>query len=322
MESIKIQKNYEKYFILCFGIVFLIVIFQMIDHRNMSNLWAVILMSGGFVFYFMDRKRRRKQLDYFIQCCDDIVDQKDFQVIDGEAKECLLSHKLFTLSKRYHQTLDTIHQEQSKLKDYIEDISHQLKTPMTAIRINTELLLDEQNDKRLTSIYYQIKRIQNLVNDLQTIALIDSHNIIFDFQKYELEDMIDDIQEDLSYLNPSIKLNHNISLLCDYRWMIEALENIIKNCLETSQSAIYIDVKDSESTYNIIIQDEGTGFKEEDLKQLFQRFYRGKDSQGTGLGLYIAREIIEAHHGLIHAYNKEGACFEMVLPKLNVKKKL
>ena len=66
-------------------------------------------------------------MNYLIQCCDAIIEQKDFSIIDGESKESLLSNKLFLLNKRYHQSLKAIKKEQLKLKDYIEDISHQLK---------------------------------------------------------------------------------------------------------------------------------------------------------------------------------------------------
>lgn len=322
MESIKRQKNIERYLLICFSCSYLIVLFQLIYQENQLNILILILMSLCMLCYYIDKKIKMKQLDYFIKCCDNIVDQQEFLILDGESKESLLSHKLFILSKRYHQTIETIHQEQLKLKDYIEDISHQLKTPITAIRINTELLLEEHDDKSLISIYHQVKRMQKLVNDLQTLALIDSHNIIFDFQQYELEDIIDEIKEDLAYLKPVIYFNQNISLLCDYKWFKEALENIIKNCLETSHNDISIHVNDSDTTYTITIQDNGKGINEEDLKNLFCRFYRGKDSKGTGIGLYITKEIIEAHHGFIHAFSINGACFEIVIPKLNVKKKL
>lgn len=322
MENIKKQENMERYLTLCFVFNILIILYQGIYQENILSMVILFFMLLCVLFYYRNKKIKDRQLDYFIHCCDCVIDQKEFQIIDGESKESLLSHKLFILNKRYHQTLETIHQEQLKLKNYIEDISHQLKTPITAIRINTELLIEEQNDKRLIYIYHQIQRIQNLVSDLQTVALIDSHNIVFDFKRYELEDIIDEIQEDLAYLNPTLLLNQNIELFCDYKWFIEALENIIKNCLETSHSNINIDVIDNETTHCLIIRDHGMGINEKDLQYLFHRFYRGKGSKGTGLGLYISKEIIEAHHGLIHAYNDQGACFEIIIPKLNVKKKL
>ena len=172
------------------------------------------------------------------------------------------------------------------------------------------------------SIEHQIQRIQLLVNDLQTIALLDSHNIQYCFKEYDLQTLIDEIEEDLDYLNPQINLNKNIKVLCDEKWFIEALENIIKNCLEKNSTPLSIFAYENETTLKMMIQDQGNGFKKKDLPFLFQRFYRGENSKGTGLGLYIAKEIIEAHHGFMKAYNQQGACFEIVLPQMKMKKKI
>lgn len=322
MENIIKQRHYQRYMALSLVIIIFLLIYQWVFLEEMMSFFILILLSVYALFSYFFNKTRNKQMDYLIQCCDDIIDQKQFRIIDGETKESLLSHKLLTLNQRYHQTLQSIHQEQLKLKDYIEDITHQLKTPMTSMRINIELLLEQLQNEQLRSIEFQLKRIQTLVNDLQTVALIDSHNIIFDFQNNDLEDMIDGIKEDLSYLKPTIHLHNNMTILCDEKWFVEALENIIKNCMETSNNDIDIIVKESDSTYHIYIEDHGKGIDEKDLPHLFERFYRGKNSQGTGIGLYIAKEIIEAHHGFIRAYNQDGACFEIVVPQFNVKRKI
>ena len=307
MENIKKEKNNH----VCLIISFVLMIVAEIYSFLVSNIFNVFIITS-ILFYFLEQKNKKKQMNYLIQCCDAIIEQKDFSIIDGESKESLLSNKLFLLNKRYHQSLKAVKKEQLKLKDYIEDISHQLKTPITSIRIQTELLLEEN----------QIQRIQLLVNDLQTIALLNSHNIQYFFKEYDLQMLIDEIEEDLDYLNPQIHLNENIKLLCDEKWFIEALENIIKNCLEKNSTPLSIFVYENETTLKMIIQDQGNGFKEKDLPFLFQRFYRGENSKGTGLGLYIAKEIIEAHHGFIKAYNQQGACFEIVLPQMKMKKKI
>ena len=318
MEDIKKEKNFHMYFMVSIVLAMFMEIYAFLMRLNLLNIFIFI----SFIFYLWNQNHKKKQVNYLIQCCDAIIEQKDFSIIDGESKESLLSNKLYVLNKRYHQSLKAVKKEQLKLKDYIEDISHQLKTPITSIRIQTELLLEENQNKKLYSIEHQIQRIQLLVNDLQTIALLDSHNIQYCFKEYDLEMLIDEIEEDLDYLNPQIHLNENIKLLCDEKWFIEALENIIKNCLEKNSTPLSIFVYENETTLKMIIQDQGNGFKEKDLPFLFQRFYRGENSKGTGLGLYIAKEIIEAHHGFMKAYNQQGACFEIVLPQMKMKKKI
>lgn len=317
MESIKKEKNNHGYLIVSIVLMIVVEIYSFL----VSNIFNVFIFTS-ILFYFLEQKNKRKQMNYLIQCCDAIIEQKDFSIIDGESKESLLSNKLFLLNKRYHQSLKAIKKEQLKLKDYIEDISHQLKTPITSIRLQTELLLEENQNKKLYTIEHQIKRIQLLVNDLQTIALLDSHNIQYCFKEYDLQTLVDEIEEDLDYLNPQIHLNKNIKVLCDEKWFIEALENIIKNCLEKNSTSLSIFVEENETTLKMIIQDQGSGFNEKDLPFLFQRFYRGENSKGTGLGLYIAKEIIETHHGFMKAYNQQGACFEIVFPKIKMKKKI
>ena len=317
MENIKKEKNNHVCLIISFVLMIVVEIYSFL----VSNIFNVFIITS-ILFYFLEQKNKKKQMNYLIQCCDAIIEQKDFSIIDGESKESLLSNKLFLLNKRYHQSLKAIKKEQLKLKDYIEDISHQLKTPITSIRIQTELLLEENQNEKLYAIEHQIQRIQLLVNDLQTIALLNSHNIQYCFKEYDLEMLIDEIEEDLDYLNPQIHLNENIKLLCDEKWFIEALENIIKNCLEKNSTPLSIFVYENKTTLKMIIQDQGNGFKEKDLPFLFQRFYRGENSKGTVLGLYIAKEIIEAHHGFIKAYNQQGACFEIVLPQMKMKKKI
>ena len=317
VENIKKEKNNHVCLIISFVLMIVVEIYSFL----VSNIFNVFIFTS-ILFYFLEQKNKKKQMNYLIQCCDAIIEQKDFSIIDGESKESLLSNKLFLLNKRYHQSLKAIKKEQLKLKDYIEDISHQLKTPITSIRIQTELLLEENQNKKLYAIEHQIQRIQLLVNDLQTIALLDSHNIQYCFKEYDLQMLIDEIEEDLDYLNPQIHLNKNIKVLCDEKWFIEALENIIKNCLEKNSTLLSIFAYENETTLKMMIQDQGNGFKEKDLPFLFQRFYRGENSKGTGLGLYIAKEIIEAHHGFIKAYNQQGACFEIVLPQMKMKKKI
>ena len=318
MEDIKKEKNIHMYFMVSIVLAMFMEIYAFLMRLNLLNIFIFI----SFIFYLWNQNHKKKQMNYLIQCCDAIIEQKDFSIIDGESKESLLSNRLYVLNKRYHQSLEAVKKEQLKLKDYIEDISHQLKTPITSIRIQTELLLEENQNKKLYSIEHQIQRIQLLVNDLQTIALLDSHNIQYCFKEYDLQTLIDEIEEDLDYLNPQIHLNKNIKVLCDEKWFIEALENIIKNCLEKNSTPLSIFAYENETTLKMMIQDQGNGFKKKDLPFLFQRFYRGENSKGTGLGLYIAKEIIEAHHGFIKAYNQQGACFEIVLPQMKMKKKI
>ena len=116
----------------------------------------------------------------------------------------------------------------------------------------------------------------------------------------------------------------NQMIYCDFQWMKEAIENILKNCIEQkSHSSIDITCLEKSSYMKIIIHDHGDGFIEEDIPHLFERFYRSEyqSHQGIGIGLSISQEIIQDHHGSIYIYNDQGAVFEILLPQKETKNK-
>ena len=166
------------------------------------------------LFYVWIRKNNHEQMKHLISHADAIIEQKKVNVIDGEGDMSLLSHKLYTLSHRYNQLMKTMQQEQIQLKGYIEDISHQLKTPITSMRLNEELLLDviEDNKQRdkLHQIYQQTLKMNHLVNDLLTLALLDSHSISFRFDDsaYILGDKKQPV-----FLQAGLCLSHTVSVL-------------------------------------------------------------------------------------------------------------
>ena len=126
MEDIKKEKNIHMYFMVSIVLAMFMEIYAFLMRLNLLNIFIFI----SFIFYLWNQNHKKKQMNYLIQCCDAIIEQKDFSIIDGESKESLLSNKLYVLNKRYHQSLEAVKKEQLKLKDYIEDISHQLKIPI------------------------------------------------------------------------------------------------------------------------------------------------------------------------------------------------
>lgn len=201
------------------------------------------------------------------------------------------------------------------LKDTISDISHQLKTPLAALNIYNGLLLDEA--KELPAIQefavlseQELDRIETLVQNLLKITKLDADTIIFDKLMENVADMMHDMQLHFAYRvkreQKEIILSgaDNVRLLCDRGWISEALENIIKNALDHTEKGdcIQIEWKQFMSIVQIIVKDNGSGIHPEDIHHVFKRFYRSrfsKDTQGIGLGLPLAKTIIEAHDGTI-----------------------
>lgn len=275
-----------------------------------------------------------KQLEYLIQCSDKITESSDdhLEIIDGEGKISVLSHKLYILNERFFTLLEQINLEKIKLKDYIEDISHQIKTPITSMQINEELLLvqnlSSSQQEKLKNIHEQTINISNLVEAMLRLAKVEANSVNYDFQEHYLVEIIDNVENILTplLLKHNTKINYldeEIKLNCDFLWMSEAIENVVKNCIEHNPNSIIdIKVKMKSNFIKIEIQDHGKGFTKEDLKHLFERFYSTKDSKGFGIGLALSQEIIKAHHGIIEAKNNNGALFIITLPIILAKKKV
>lgn len=333
MDTVKAHPYFKRILFICYLCTLMGMILTILLDNVIYLYIALISLIVFAVLYSKHIDRLYKQLRMLIYNCDAIIDGKKLNIIDGEGEISLLSNKLFILNKRYYSLLDKMKEEQLELKNYIENISHQLKTPITSIRLNEELLLEVVEDykqkEKINEIYIQTLKMNQLVNDLLTLALLDSHSVIFKYEDNSLENILYDVEEDLEYLlrnhNMSIRLNQNIKLLCDRKWLGEALKNIIKNCIEKNDNGIIdVYVQEFDSIILIKIKDYGKGFSNEDLPHIFERFYRGKkqDYNGVGIGLALSKEIIEQHHGYIKASNDKGALIEITLPKIFGKKKI
>lgn len=328
----KVNPYLSKIMILCSVLVFLLLIIDHIYHLEWLFYIVMVFIFLMMFIYILEHRNQKRYFHYLTLQCESIIEGKEMLPIDGESEISVLSSQLHILSMRYDTLLETMQLEQMKLKDYIENISHQLKTPMTSMRLNEELLmeqLDGKYAKKVQHIYQQTLKIETLVNDLLTLALLDSHSIAFHFETEDIVMMFEDIESDLDYLLTQNHVNMILhsqvpTMICDYKWMKEALINILKNCVENTQNQkIDIEIIEFDMLIQIKIHDHGTGFSQEDLLHLFERFYHGqKKAKGIGIGLAIVKEIVEAHHGQIHVYNDEGAVFEICIPKIFAKKKV
>ena len=295
-----------------------------------------LMLIDSLVIYVILKNSETKlnrQLDYLIECSEKIIENRigHIQIIDGESKLSVLSHKLYLLNERFFKLLEKINQEKVKLKDYIEDISHQIKTPITSMQINEELLLETKlslsQKKKIENIYDQTQKINQLLEVLLRLAKLEANTIDFDFKDYYLYELIDNVENILTplLLQNNVKINFNDTkqkLRCDFVWLSEAIENILKNCIEINpDDTIDIYLEDKPSYLKIYFHDHGGGFSQEDLQHLFDRFFSSKNTRGFGIGLALAKEIINAHHGTIEAINDHGALFIITLPKIFAKQK-
>ena len=213
------------------------------------------------------------------------------------------------------------------LADNMADLSHQLKTPAASIGLTLSLLKKKAWDERdkddsknviledIGRMEGQVRRLQQLVGSMLTLSRLDAGVLELEEKEFDLEEMlVDAVQPFVRQMEEKgicfgIQGADGISLSGDFGWCSEAFGNIIKNCVEHTpeQGNISIACRDNPIYTEIVIQDSGRGFDEADLPHLFERFYRGagfsKDS--AGIGLALAKSIIEKENGTVTAENTE-----------------
>lgn len=228
------------------------------------------------------------------------------------------------------------HNTKEFLKNTISDISHQLKTPLSALSMYNEIILDEPQNKDTVVLFAEksdvaINRIKTLILSLLKITKLDAKGIVFEKQEYLVLNLINLAVENLTIRSENEKKkiiingNQNDTIICDINWTSEAILNIVKNSLDYTKAngEIHISWEKTPIEIRIFIADNGVGIEEKDFHHIFKRFYRSKnstDSQGIGLGLPLAKSIIEQQGGtiLLQSQLKKGTVFTITLPYKNV----
>ncbi|PGK34396.1 two-component sensor histidine kinase [Bacillus anthracis] len=220
-------------------------------------------------------------------------------------------------------------------QQFVSDASHELRTPLAVIQSKTDILFHspsatiEEKAMDISTISKECRRLSKLVANLLLLARSDSNQIEMDKKTFEmdklLEEIVDPYKEISSYQEKEmlLKVEHDISFMGDreriHQMMVILLDNAMKYTNEGGH--IQIDCTQTNSSIRIRVKDDGIGVKDEDIPKLFDRFYQGDKarnvSEGAGLGLSIAKWIVEKHYGKILVESKwgEGTCFEVILPK-------
>lgn len=250
-------------------------------------------------------------------------------VCDEEGEMFRLFHEVNTLAAILNAHAENEKKSKQFLKNTISDISHQLKTPLAALNIYNGLIQGETEElpevQELASLSEkELDRIEMLVQNLLKITKLDAGSIVFEKTSQNVADMMGEIELHFAYRAKQeqkemiLSGDEHISMLCDRDWMIEALENIVKNAFDHTSSGDYIRIewKPSASMVQIIIKDNGSGIHPEDMHYIFKRFYRSrfsKDKQGIGLGLSLTKMIVEAHNGMVEVDSELGVGTTFIL---------
>ena len=289
-------------------------------------LLLVFVLSGGAILavgcsYF---KKQNQVLEQAVSQINAYLDGNHNARIecDDEGELYRLFHTVNSLAAVLNAHADNELREKEFLKNTISDISHQLKTPLAALNIYNGLLQD--GDMELSAVKefadlseQELDRIETLVQNLLKITKLDAGAIVLEKATENVADMMRDIELHFAYRARQEKKeiilsgSDHLSLFCDRDWLNEAIDNIVKNAFDHTESGATIRVawKELPSGVQIVITDNGCGIHPEDIHHIFKRFYRSrfsKDTQGIGLGLPLAKAIIEAHGGLIEVESELG----------------
>ncbi len=234
---------------------------------------------------------------------------------DDEGEMYRLFHSVNTLVAVLNAHTESELRAKEFLKDTISDISHQLKTPLAALNIYNGILQSETENlpdlKEFTVLSEQeLDRIESLVQNLLKITRLDAGTIILERNFENVSDIMHDIEQHFAYRAKQeekeliLSGDDDIMLFCDREWMMEAVSNLVKNAFDHTDAGKHICVewKQMSDMLQIVVEDNGCGIHSEDVYHIFKRFYRSrfsKDTQGIGLGLPLAKTIVELHGGNI-----------------------
>jgi len=211
-------------------------------------------------------------------------------------------------------------EECNRTSQLTADISHQLKTPLTTLRLYTEL----DNASHMEASLEQIQRMENLIQSLLRLERLCADGYAFNFASADVKNIIHEQWQSLQTIWPDKKLiiEGTAHIRCDENWLGEVFLNLLKNACEHTgdDGVIRVRLERTEAAFFCIIEDNGGGVSADDLPKLFQRFYRAEhqSKNGAGIGLAIVKEIIQRHHGNITAENgRYGLKMTISMPMLD-----
>ena len=298
-----------------------------------------ILILAIIVIWLVNRMIQKRKIDGITKYIREINNRNYELKIKENAEDELsnLRNELYKITLMLKEEAENSKKDKKFLAKSLSDISHQIKTPLTSISIMLDEIKDNENmdeetrQRFIFEISRQVEQISFLTIALLKLSKLDSGTVEFEKSKYRLDELVQNAIKNLEipleikniqvetnfeeYKNDKEKDQNNnsdkndelnkesLEIIGDYRWTLEAVTNIIKNCIEHSKehTKLYIQIKVTHVYTELIIKDEGEGIDEKDLKHIFERFYKGKNSSENsfGIGLALSKTILEKQNASI-----------------------
>lgn len=285
----------------------------------------IIVLLIIFLIYIKNKDKDIKDITKYIE----EINKGNYELKINSISEdelSILKNEIYKTTIKLKEAYINTNNDKLSIKKSLEDISHQLKTPLTSILIMLDNLIDDPNmdintrQDFITDIKRQVVNINFLVQNLLKLSKFDSNTIHFIKENNKLSNILKEAIKnvstlcDLKDIKIIIKGDDESTIYSDFKWEVEALTNILKNSIEHTKDKkeILVDYN-TNNVYSIIkIKDYGVGIAHDDLKHIFERFYKGKNSSpdSIGIGLSLAKAIINEDNGIISVEsNSNGTTF-------------
>lgn len=287
-------------------------------------------MALGIAVYMIYEKKRERKIEELISYLTKVQDHLELPEFDSmqEGRFGILQSEIYKLVVQLQEQYSGEQKQKKYMVDMLSDISHQIKTPMTAISLMTDLLSapelsDEKRLDYVEKINHQTNRINWLVRNLLTLSQLEADMLELKKEQVSLREMLDaivdtfELMAEVKGVELSMECPKEIQLSCDKQWTREAISNIVKNCIEHTKEngSVRISAVQNNLATEIRIQDTGEGISKEHLPHIFKRFYKapGSSNSSVGIGLSMSKQIVMRQSGIISVTSEVGEGTEFLI---------
>lgn len=326
---IKLLKNKEvRRTLLLQGLIAVFACAVCFHYDNKAGNVAIVLSLLLILTYYISTYKRYKRISDLATDINKLLHGDNTISLENysEGELGILHSEIYKMTIRLREQQQKLMNDKVYLADSIADISHQIRTPLTSINLLVQFLsepnlTDDRRQQLTHELYGLLSRIEWLITTLLKISKLDAGTVQFKQEKVSMATLINKscapLLVPIELRGQELAIKAEGDFVGDVSWTCEAIGNIVKNCMEHTPEGgkIEIETTDNALYTEIMIKDNGTGISKEDMPHIFERFYKGKDSddKSFGVGLALARMIITSQKGSVKAENRKptGAMFSI-----------
>lgn len=282
---------------------------------------SCLALTAVFLKYCKNQKAESERLAGYLRK----INRRNYDLeikSNSEDEMSQLQSEIYKTTVMLREQADNSQKDKENLKQSLSDISHQLKTPLTSIMVMLDDIIEDENMpediKRdfLNDIRRSSNSISFLVQSILTLSKLDANSIVLKSKTENVKKILDEcvknteVLAEIKGVETSVGCDDSLTLSCDFKWLCEAITNIVKNCIEHTIEGGFVKLKAEKTSLctKITVTDNGCGIAKEDLPHIFERFYKGRnsDENSVGIGLALAKTIIEKSGGSIYADSEQG----------------